>query len=182
MRSTPASAVCCIHPRLGRASLIVLDMNTVHQAHARCLAKSDTTDLQCSFTFNLWHFQVQLAQICPFWHAMSFALLVDDNAGAGTMEQCIWRPKAQQTQYLRPMQGETSQYAHEPVLCHIPLPTTSPVPRFPLGPCSFVTRTGSQLLLDGQPFTYVGANSYYLLTMAAGVSTRPLVSEAARPH
>eukprot|EP00891_Asterochloris_glomerata_P006195 jgi/Astpho2/6195/Aster-03605 len=41
---------------------------------------------------------------------------------------------------------------------------------------SFVTRTGSQLLLDGQPFTYVGANSYYLLTMAAGVSTRPLVT------
>ena len=49
-------------------------------------------------------------------------------------------------------------------------------------PCSFVTRTGSRLLLDGQPFTYVGANSYYLLTMAAGVSTRPLVREAAKPH
>ncbi len=151
MRSTPARAVCCIHPRLGRASLIVSDMNAMHQAHARCSAKSDTTDLQCSFTFNLWHFQVQLEQICPFWHAMSFALLIDDNAGAGTMEQCIWRPKAQQTQHLWPMQGETSQFAHELVLCHILLPTTSPVPRLPLGPAALSPGLAASCCWMGSP-------------------------------
>ena len=104
-------------------------------------------------------------------------LIMNDNAGAGTMGHCTWRPKAQQMQHLWPMQGEASQFAHQLVLCQqlASLPTSP-------GPCSFVTRTGSQLLLNGQPFTYVGANSYYLMTMAAGVSTRPLVREAARPH
>jgi hypothetical protein len=60
----------------------------------------------------------------------------------------------------------SSTTAGGPIAAPIPSPTAGPTPTPGPAPTGFATRSGTQFLLNGQPFHFVGANRYQAATMS----------------